>query len=542
MKHLYLTLLLLLPLRIMAETSISIIPAPQKCVERKGHFTVNEKTVIMFPEITDSLLDAVDVWRDLFATAAGYTPEVTAGKTSSNVIRCVLNPTLAEEAYRLNVSTKSIQIEAGTAKGIFYAFQTLRQLLPPAIEGSARVEDARWEIPCVSIEDSPSFFYRGMMLDVSRHFVGKEDVKRYIDLLAFHKMNVFHWHLTDDQGWRIEIKKYPKLAKTGGWRNKTIKGLMWDNPTEWNTERYGGFYTQEDVKEVVEYAKKRFVEVIPEIEMPGHCVAALAAYPEYSCSGGPFEVEGRWGVFNDIFCTKEKTFQFLQDILDEVTSLFPSEYIHLGGDEAPRIRWKNCVHCQNRMRQEKLDTEAELQTYFMNRIENYLNGKGKKIIGWDEILEGGIPQRATVMSWRGESGGIKAAQAGYDVIMTPNVYMYLNCHQLGAEDSVGFKKRLISLEKVYNYNPVPSVLKEKEAAHIKGVQANLWTEYLVTIPQMDYSLFPRLAAVAEIAWSRRENMNYDRFCIRLEKIKRHYDGLGVAYCPRIYNRKNKEVL
>lgn len=535
MKKLFFISLLLLSFQAIAKTTY-IIPLPQKCVGKKGYFTVNEKTMIILPEITDSLLNAVAVWRDLFKTATGYAPEITTEKRNSNVILCILNPSLMEESYQLNISPKIIQVEAGAEKGIFYAFQTLRQLLPPAIESSTRVEGIKWNIPCMTVEDSPSFSYRGMMLDVSRHFVNKEDIKRYIDLLAFHKMNTFHWHLTDDQGWRIEIKKYPLLTKTGGYRNKTIKGFMWDNPTEWDTKCYGGFYTQEDIKEVVEYAKKRFVEIIPEIEMPGHCMAALAAYPEYSCSGGPFEVEGRWGVFNDIFCTKENTFLFLQEILDEVISLFPSKYIHLGGDEAPRIRWKNCVHCQKRMRQEKLNTEAKLQTYFMNRIENYLNGKGKKIIGWDEILEGGISQRATIMSWRGENRGIKAAQAGYDVIMTPNAYMYLNSHQLGAEDSIGIKRRLISLKKVYNYNPIPATLTEKEAMHIKGVQANLWTEYVVTIPQMDYSLFPRLSAVAEIAWSRRENMDYDSFCMRLEKIKKHYDLLGVTYCQRIYNK------
>lgn len=349
-------------------------------------------------------------------------------------------------------------------------------------------------------------------------------------------MNILHWHLTDDQGWRIEIKKYPKLTTVGGYRKKTIVGYMWDNPTEWNTKRYGGFYTQEDIKEVVAYAKKRFVEIIPEIEMPGHSVAALTAYPEYSCTGGPFEVEGRWGVFNDIYCTKESTFTFMQDILDEVVELFPSSYIHLGGDEAPRIRWKNCVHCQERMKQEHLTKEAELQTYFINRIENYLNTKGKKIIGWDEILEGGILQRATVMSWRGEKGGIHAAKAGYDVIMSPNIYMYFNCLQSKVnEKKIGNPNRVITLEKVYNYHPVPEVLSADEAKHIKGVQANLWTEYMSALDEMEYMLYPRVAALSEVAWSKKENKDYGRFCTRLESIRRHYDVLGVDYCKKISN-------
>ena len=287
------------------------------------------------------------------------------------------------------------------------------------------------------------------------------------------------------------------------------------------------------------YAKKRFVEIIPEIEMPGHSVAALTAYPEYSCTGGPFEVEGRWGVFNDIYCTKESTFTFMQDILDEVVELFPSSYIHLGGDEAPRIRWKNCVHCQERMKQEHLTKEAELQTYFINRIENYLNTKGKKIIGWDEILEGGILQRATVMSWRGEKGGIHAAKAGYDVIMSPNIYMYFNCLQSKVnEKKIGNPNRVITLEKVYNYHPVPEVLSADEAKHIKGVQANLWTEYMSALDEMEYMLYPRVAALSEVAWSKKENKDYGRFCTRLESIRRHYDVLGVNYCKKISNERS----
>ena len=426
----------------IANARVSIIPLPQKCVEKKGTFDLNSMTVIRFSGDSKEMRNAVSVFNDLLSQSAGFSIPIVTEPRKNNVINCELVSDLKNNAaYRLTVSSKKIQIEAKTPTGVFYAFQSLRQLLPPAIESKSLVPDCKWSIPCVYVEDSPSFEYRGMMLDVSRHFIGKDDVKRYIDMLAFHKMNKFHWHLTDDQGWRIEIKKYPKLTSVGGFRNKTIEGYMWNKPTEWDTNRYGGFYTQEDIKEVVNYAQKRFVEIIPEIEMPGHAVAALAAYPEYSCSGGPFEVEGRWGIFEDIFCSKEPTFQFLTDVLDEVISLFPSDYIHLGGDEAPRLRWKNCVHCQERMKQENLKNEAELQTYFMNRIESYLNGKGKKMIGWDEILEGGVPQRATVMSWRGEKGGIEAAKLGYDVIMTPHTYLYFNQHQLGEKDTVGVKRR-----------------------------------------------------------------------------------------------------
>ena len=530
-KSLYI-LLGLICWSVSLQATAPIVPMPRKCVEKKGYFTVNEKTVIALPEESDSLLNAVSVWNDLFATAAGFSLKISTSAPANNVIRCRLTDRVTHaEGYKLKVSRSAIHIDARTSRGIFYAFQTLRQLLPSAIESSGRVEmNTPWNIPCVEIEDEPEFGYRGVMLDVSRHFIPKEDIKRHIDLLAFHKLNTLHWHLTDDQGWRIEIKKYPKLTSVGGFRKKTIRGYMWDNPTEWDTERYGGFYTQEDVREIVAYARKRFVEIIPEIEMPGHALAALAAYPEYACSGGPFEVEGRWGVFNDIFCTKEETFTFIQHILDEVAGLFPSAYIHLGGDEAPRIRWKNCVHCQTRMREEGLKTEAELQTYFINRIEHYLNGKGKKIIGWDEILEGGIPRRATVMSWRGEKGGIQAAQAGYDVIMSPNIYMYFNCFQ--SKDNGGWPgnpKRIISLEKVYRYHPVPETLTPDEATHIKGVQANLWTEYICTRAEMEYMLYPRVAALAETGWSSPETKDYAGFLKRLDSVKTRYGIMGVNY-------------
>ena len=538
MKKLILTFSFLVLLFGTLQASVSIIPMPQKCIEKRGNFTVNDKTVITLSVDNEEMRNAVSFWNDLFDTAAGFSLEVSSTPRSSNVIRCRLNTALPnEESYKLTVSSSSIHIDAKTPKGIFYAFQTLRQLLPSAIESDKQVaEKIKWNIPCVVIEDSPAFSYRGVMLDVSRHFIPKEDVKRHIDLLAFHKLNILHWHLTDDQGWRIEIKKYPKLTTVGGYRKKTIVGYMWDNPTEWNTKRYGGFYTQEDIKEVVAYAKKRFVEIIPEIEMPGHSVAALTAYPEYSCTGGPFEVEGRWGVFNDIYCTKESTFTFMQDILDEVVELFPSSYIHLGGDEAPRIRWKNCVHCQERMKQEHLTKEAELQTYFINRIENYLNTKGKKIIGWDEILEGGILQRATVMSWRGEKGGIEAAKQKHDVIMTPNTYLYFDYYQAKDIENEPFGiGGYLPMERVYSYEPMPASLTPEEQKYIKGVQANLWTEYIATFPHAQYMVLPRWAALCEIQWSSPEKKNYANFLSRLPQLIKWYDAEGYNYAKHVFD-------
>ena len=513
---------------------VPVIPLPQKYSEQRGSFKFNEETALMLTAGSAELQSVFDWWKDFMEENYGINLKSVEGKRTANIIQCTLEPTIKDDAgYQLKVSRSVIRIVAKKPIGVFYAFQTLRQLLPAqCTEGNQSIS-----IPCVKIEDHPAFSYRGLMLDVSRHFISKEELKRYIDLMAFHKLNVLHWHLTDDQGWRLEIKKYPKLTKVGSVRPKTIIGHMWNKPTDWDTEAYGGYYTQEDIREIVSYAQKRYVEIIPEIEMPGHCVAALAAYPEYSCSGGPFEVEGRWGVFNDIYCTKESTFQFLQDVLDEVVDLFPSKYIHLGGDESPRVRWENCVNCQRRMKEEGLKTEAELQTYFMNRIESYLSTKGKCIIGWDEILEGGIPQRATVMSWRGEKGGIQAARKGYHVIMSPNSCMYLNKHQLNPKtEKIGIRQCLY-LKHVYSYHPVPSVLNAKEASYILGVQANLWTEYLVNRTQIDYCLFPRLGAVAEIGWTEQSKKDYDDFCARLKHVKMHYNRLNVEYCRDIYEPK-----
>ena len=497
----------------LSQASVSIIPMPQKCVEKKGIFIINKETTIYLSDNNEETRNAVTLWNELMATAAGFQLEVSSIPRSSNVIRCYINSALPnEEAYKLIVLKSSIRIEAKSSKGLFYAFQTLRQLMPSAIEQDTQVaNDFEWKVPCVAIEDAPSFAYRGLMLDVCRHFMPKEMVKRYIDLMSFHKLNTFHWHLTDDQGWRIEIKKYPKLTSIGGFRDKTIIGHAKNKPYKWEVERYGGFYTQEDIREIVTYAQKRFVEVIPEIEMPGHAVAALAAYPEYSCSGGPFEVEGRWGVFNDIFCTKEATFEFMQSILDEVATLFPSTYIHIGGDEAPRIRWKHCVHCQQRMKQENLTKEAELQTYFVNRIEGYLSSKGKRIIGWDEIIEGGIPHRA-------------------------NNYLYLNHYQLDPKTEPLAIGGFTPLKKVYNYHPVPNVLTKEEAKHIKGVQGNLWTEYITSGKQVEYMVYPRAAALSEVAWSKKEGKDYENFYRRLLDIEKHYDMMNLNYCKTTYGK------
>ena len=504
-----------------------VLPQPQEINYVQGFVKLKDKPTVAYSnELSNEALLLASYLKNDFAVEAN----LQEGKDKGDIVLSLDSMVLPDKkgGYALEAAGSRITIKAPAPEGVFNGVQTLRQIIKER-EGRLTVQKAL-------VTDYPAFSWRAFMLDEGRYFKGKEVVLNMLDRMAELKMNVFHWHLTDDQGWRIEIKKYPKLTSIGGFRDKTIIGHAKNKPYKWEVERYGGFYTQEDIREIVTYAQKRFVEVIPEIEMPGHAVAALAAYPEYSCSGGPFEVEGRWGVFNDIFCTKEATFEFMQSILDEVATLFPSTYIHIGGDEAPRIRWKHCVHCQQRMKQENLTKEAELQTYFVNRIEGYLSSKGKRIIGWDEIIEGGIPHRATVMSWRGEKGGIHAAKAGYDVIMTPNNYLYLNHYQLDPKTEPLAIGGFTPLKKVYNYHPVPNVLTKEEAKHIKGVQGNLWTEYITSGKQVEYMVYPRAAALSEVAWSKKEGKDYENFYRRLLDIEKHYDMMNLNYCKTTYGK------
>ncbi len=518
--------------QILFAGQLAVIPVPTKCVQKKGEFTVNERTGIVLFDDSKEMQNAVRVFKELFSAVAGYSLPVSIAEIKKNVIECHINPNLKDdESYRMKIRPSKIVLEAKTVTGIFYGFQTLRQLLPAEIESKSKLgQEVKWSIPCADIEDTPKFSYRGLMLDVSRHFKSVQDIKRSIDLMAFHKLNVLHWHLTDDQGWRIEIKKYPKLTEAGGFRDKTIIGHASNRPYQWEVSRYGGFYTQEEIKEVVAYAQERFVTIIPEIEMPGHCVAALTAYPEYSCTGGPFEVEGRWGVFNDVYCAKEETFKFLEDVLDEVVRLFPSKYVHIGGDEVPKMRWERCAACQKRMIEKNLPDEEHLQSYFINRMESYLNSKGKAIIGWDEILEGQLSKSATVMSWRGIKGGVRAAKEGRDVILSPNSHFYFNHYQLDPKTEPLSNTGYTPLEKAYNFNPLPEELSTNEQKHIIGVQANLWTEYMDSQEKTDYFLYPRVAALAEVGWGQPRNKDFMGFYQRLLHIEKHYDIMGVNYC------------
>jgi hexosaminidase len=508
-----------------------IIPLPEEFVSKPGKFTFNEKTSI-YVQPSDSMSEfATEVFRKQFAMVAGYTLPLVKKPKASNIIICKLNASIKSiEGYSLNISPAKILIEARSAVGIFYAFQSLQQLLPVDFESRQKVQSpVSWSVQAGVINDSPRFAYRGLMLDVGRHFMPKEFVMKLIDMMAYHKLNYFHWHLTEDQGWRIEIKKYPKLTEIGSVREKTLAGHNKERPRKWNLNPHAGFYTQDDIREVIRYAQKRFITIIPEIEMPGHSVAALSAYPEFSCTGGPFEVPGTWGVFNDIYCTKDATFKFLQDILDEVTALFPGEYIHIGGDEAPKVRWKNCVHCQQTMAKNGLHDEEALQNYFILKMADYLKAKGKKVIGWDEVLEGGELRDVTVMSWRGEKGGIAAAKKNLEVIMSPNSYLYFDYYQGPRETEPVAIGGLLPLEKVYSYKPVPEGFTPTETALIKGIQANVWTEYMTDERKVEYMIFPRIAALAEVAWTKKEDKNYNDFLVRLKNLTQRYDLRGINF-------------
>lgn len=495
-----------------------IIPMPNNIAPGIGYFTLNENTQIEFDaEAEDLQLAAAYFSNWLSAKKLSLQPEGKGRK-----IKLTLKEGLAPEAYVMTITQKGVLIQGGSPQGVFYGIQSLQQLIQEQSTGALPLE-----IPCVHIEDEPAFAYRGMHLDVGRHFFPVEFVKEYIDLLARYKMNRFHWHLTEDQGWRIEIKQYPKLQEIAAFRKETIEGHNNSGPQTFDGTRYGGYYTQEEVKEVVKYAQDRFITIIPEIEMPGHAQAALAAYPELSCKGGDIEVATRWGVFEEVYCPTEETFTFLENVLTEVMELFPSEYIHIGGDECPKKRWEESAFCQNLIQSEGLEDEHGLQSYFIRRIEKFLNENGRQIIGWDEILEGGLAPNATVMSWRGEEGGIEAAKQGHDVIMTPTTYCYLDYYQSQDPNEPLAIGGYLPLSKVYSYHPIPEELSEEEAKYILGVQGNLWTEYIDSPDKAAYMAFPRGIALAEVGWTKDANKDFDKFKVRLGQHLKWLNAEGV---------------
>ncbi|WP_456443392.1 beta-N-acetylhexosaminidase [Caldithrix abyssi] len=509
----------------------SIIPRPQKLTEKNGNFNLNSDTKLAIVGQDDKLAGLADYVRQQFGVPTGFAFE-EAPDAQSNVLILKIDEQVEgkDGSYRLRVDHDKIEITAPNARGLFYGLQTVRQLLPYAIESRDLVEGVEWSLPCVEIEDAPRFVYRGMHLDVGRHFFPVSFIKKYIDLLALQKMNYFHWHLTEDQGWRIEIKKYPKLTQVGAFRKQTITTHASKKPYIYDGQPYGGFYTQDEIREIVAYAQKRFVTIVPEIEMPGHSSAALAAYPELGCTGGPYEVANRWGIFKDVYCAgNEKTFQFLEDVLSEVAELFPGKYIHIGGDECPKDRWKTCPECQARMKKEGLKDEHELQSYFIHRIENFLLSKNRYIIGWDEILEGGLAPQATVMSWRGIKGGIAAARQHHDVIMTPTSHCYFDYYQADPATQPLAIGGFLPLQKVYFYEPVPEELTEEEARYILGAQGNVWTEYMDNEKEVEYMAFPRACALAEVVWTNKEQKNWFDFLSRLQGFYGHLYAMGVNY-------------
>ncbi|MFT5085797.1 MAG: hexosaminidase [Candidatus Latescibacterota bacterium] len=487
--------------------SISIIPQPAKLEAREGVFRLQEGACLgAIGEVGDVGIYA----QQLLEEATGFSIPLQ----DRGAIELVVDEgaDLPEEGYRLSVQTDGVRVEAAAQAGLFYGVQTLRQLLPAGAKAAGAIE-----LPCVQIEDAPRFAWRGLHLDVCRHFFGIDFIKRYLDWMAQYKYNVFHWHLTEDQGWRLAVPKYPKLADISAWR------------TEKDGTRHGGFYTREQVSEVVEYARRLHIAVVPEIELPGHAQAAVAAYPEYACASGPFAVVNEWGVFDEVFCAgNDATFSFLEDVFEEVLSLFPGDYVHIGGDECPKTRWKECPKCQQRMRDEGLKNEEELQSYFVRYFATWLAARGKKPIGWDEILEGGLAKEAAVMSWRGEEGGIEAANAGHDVVMVPESHVYFDRKHYDAEDEPG-RLSVSTLENTYSYEPVPAELVGEKAKHVLGSQGNMWTEGTVEDDEVANMVYPRACALAEVVWSPKEARDWDDFKGRLKAHGARLEAMGIAY-------------
>ena len=536
MKKLFLTCAALIVASVAMAAECVIIPRPASYEVQRGTFTLSSKTIIYVAE--KSLIRPATMFCSNVASEKALKLTVTDGASAAKgAINLSIDKSLATEAYMLDITSKGITIKGGSEQGVFYGLQSLRQVVFHG-KGTKKIK-----VACMKVVDKPHFGYRGGMLDVCRHFFNVDEVKKFIDILAMHKMNRFHWHLTEDQGWRIEIKKYPNLIKIGSMRKETVVGPHHNKPEQvYDGKPHGGYFTQDEVRDVVRYATERYIEVIPEIDMPGHMVAALASYPYLGCTGGPYEVRTRWGIARDVLCAgRESTFEFVEGVLDEVVALFPSKYIHVGGDECRKHRWKVCPDCQRRIKEEGLKDEFELQSYFMKRVEKYLAEKhGRSIIGWDEILEGGLSKTATVMSWRGTKGGIKAAQMGNDVVMTPNQFCYLDYantsdREKNGEPISGGKngKRPLTLRKVYSFDPYDQ-LNEHERKFIKGVQGNLWTEFVPNFDHAQRMVLPRIAAIAEVGWTYGEK-NYDDFARRMHLMRKLYDKCGFKYAPYFFN-------
>lgn len=517
-----------------------VVPLPQKVEMQEGEpFKLNSATKIVYAQGNEKLRKTAEFLADYLKLSTGLTLTVTDASSSDNSILLQTGFTHENaEAYTITINTAQVVIKGASDAGVFYGVQTLRKSIPAQSKGMDVV------LPQVTITDYPRFAYRGMMLDVGRHFFPVEFIKKYIDILALHNMNRFHWHLTDDQGWRIEIKKYPLLTEIGSKRSETLIGK---GTGKFDGQPYGGFYTQAEAKEIVAYAEDRFITVIPEIDLPGHMLAALTAYPELGCTGGPYEVEKTWGVFDDVLCIgNEKTHEFIEDVFTELIDIFPSNKIHVGGDECPKTRWETCPKCQAKIKELGLKKDSEhsaeekLQSYCISRAAKFLNSKGREIIGWEEILEGGVPEGATVMSWRGVEVGIEAAKLKRDVIMSPSTHLYFDYYQTLNIDNVPLAiGGYIPLERAYEFDPIPKELSIADQKYIIGVQANLWTEYILTSDQVEYMILPRAAALSEVQWSAPESKDYDKFLQRLLKLTKHYDLSGFNYAKHIFDIASK---
>ena len=514
----------------------NVIPLPQEVtLTQKGAFVLTGATPIVYPEGDEQLKNDAQFLSDYIADVTALRLTTTSAKVKNAITLRLNKKVQSKEGYVITVDKKGVVIEGATAAGVFYGVQTLRKSIP--------VDKSLTEVtlPAVMLKDAPRFGYRGVMLDCARHYFPVKFVKQFIDLIAMHNMNVFHWHLTDDQGWRIEVKKYPDLAKIGSVREKTVLG---HNSDVFDDTPYGGYYTQEEAREIVKYAADRFITVIPEIDMPGHMIAALAAYPDMGCTGGPYKVSPIWGIMPDVLCLgNEKTYQFCEDVLSEMMDIFPSEYIHLGGDETPNVRWKECPKCKALMAKENL-TPGKLQGYFTNRIEKFVNSKGRRIIGWDEILDGDINQSATIMSWRGTAPGARGAKMGHDVIMSPSSHVYFDYYQTRQGESQWEEPLLIGgnlpIERTYSLEPVPEGADAETARHIIGVQGNLWTEYIAGPSLAEYQVLPRMGALSEVQWRPQGQKDFENYKMRQTKMLKLYDAYGLVYAKHMWKRDKKK--
>ena len=513
-----------------------VIPQPTFLQRTEGSFCIDRNTPVYVDAGDTALLRTVGFLNERLRKAAGFELKVSTDdplRHGEEKGIFWLQAGYLPESYNLRVTPGRVVVEYADGAGAFYALQTLYQLLPEAIFAETPQRGVRWLLPCCDIEDSPRFPYRGMHLDCCLHFFDIPFLKRYIDLMALHKVNRFHWHLTEDQGWRIEIKKYPLLTEKGQWRKETVVGSLYSGI--YDGKPYGGFYTQEEARDLIKYAAERYVTIIPEIEIPGHSLAAISCYPELSCGlEDHYETATKWGIFKQVYCPKEETFAFLEDVFDEIIELFPSEVIHIGGDECPKASWKQCPHCQALIKKLGLKDEYELQSWFIQRMEKYINSKGRQIIGWDEILEGGLAPNAKVMSWLGEEGGIKAAQQHHEVVMAPYPKYYLDYWQADPDSEPLAMGGPTLLRTMYEYNPVPEVLTPEERKYIIGVEGCVWTEYMPTPARVEYMAWPRMCAIAEAGWTKAAK-DWDGFTRRLETHLGRLDRLDVGYCKAFWN-------